>query len=343
MFFRILDKENLNDLVVGLAQEHEVVGPVVKGPTFVFEPIEDASRLELDYPTTILPPKKYFSAPEERLMRYNSKTGDVYGDEPVIQPRVLFGVHPCDINAILMLDNIFLGDYEDPYYKARRKNTLIVGVSCMPDPSCMCNAFGTGEAHQGFDLFLSDIGDRYFVSCRSVEGAAMLDKFVETRDVTAEDTEAFQARTRKFNAAFTPAPDISQLPLLFDAKYDDEMWDEIGKDCLSCGACSMVCPTCYCFDVKDRMDSDGVEGERVRTWDSCLSSEFAEVAQRHNFRAERTARVRYRFYHKFWGYPSKYGKTLCVGCGRCNKACKVNIHPRRVIEALEKGGETHEG
>ncbi|MBK5211800.1 MAG: 4Fe-4S dicluster domain-containing protein [Coriobacteriia bacterium] len=339
MFFRILHKGNVGDLVTGLAATREIVGPKAKGEDFVFGEITDPSELVLDYPTTILPPKKYFLLPKENLMHYDTKNSGVSQDAPNVTPRVIFGVHPCDINSLLLVDKVFLGDFVDPYYKARRDNTLIIGVSCMPTPSCMCNAFGTGEVNQGFDLFLTDLGDRYFVSCSSVEGADMLDKFVETREVEPQDMKAFQERTKAWEEAFTPAPDITQLPLLFDAKYNDPLWEEIGDDCLSCGACSAVCPTCYCFDVNDRQDADGQGGNRVRTWDSCCFSSFAEVAQGHNFRAQKAARVRYRFYHKQWGYLSKFGKVLCVGCGRCTKACKVNINPRRVIEALVKGGE----
>lgn len=338
MFFRILPKENIDDLVLGLSKTHEVVGPKKKGPAFVFGPIEDPSELELDYTMTLLPPKKYYLPAEERLLRYNTKTGEVSGDAPHAHKRVIFGVHPCDINAILMVDDVYLGDFEDPYYKVKRENTLIIGVSCMPEPSCMCNAFGTGEINKGFDLFLTDLGDRYFVSCLTVAGADMLDRYVETSDATPEDTIAFQERTKRFNEAFVPAPDTSQIPVLFDAKYDDELWHEIGDACLSCGACSAVCPTCFCFDIKDRQDADGIEGERVRSWDSCNFFEFAEVAHNHNFREKRSDRVRYRFYHKMWGYPSKFERILCTGCGRCVRACKVNINPRRVLEALNKRG-----
>lgn len=336
MFFRVLPKDNIADLVNGLAKDHEVVGPKKRGQTFAFGVINSPDELELDYPTTILPPKKYYLPSREMLLRFNSKTGEITDDVPAVTPRVIFGAHPCDINAVLLLDKVFLGDYEDPYYRARRENTFIIGVSCMPSPNCMCNAYGTGEVNSGFDLFLTDLGDRYFVSCISVEGADMLDKFVETIDPTPADTLAFQKRKKAFNEAFVPAPDMSQIPVLFDAKYHDPMWEEIGDDCLSCGACSAVCPTCYCFDVKDKMDPNGIEGTRERTWDSCNFSEFAEVAHGHNFRATRASRVRYRFYHKQWGYLSKFGTSLCVGCGRCNAACKVNINPRRVVEALQR-------
>jgi formate hydrogenlyase subunit 6/NADH:ubiquinone oxidoreductase subunit I len=180
------------------------------------------------------------------------------------------------------------------------------------------------------------LGDRYLLSVRSVPGTELVNKYLNTRKATAEDLSDFQERTKRFKAAFEPLPTANQLPLLYDAKYKDEkLWEELGDDCLSCGACSMVCPCCYCFDVRDKLDASGESGLRHRTWDSCNFSEFAEVAHQHNFRPTKASRVRYRFYHKFVGNFSRNGKMLCVGCGRCNKACKVNITPARVMDALE--------
>ena len=339
MFFRILAKDQIPVFIEGLTHEYEVIAPVAKGDGYSFSPISDGSSVVLDYPRTIIAPKKYFIGPQECLLRYDSDSGKV--DEAVADTheRVLFGVHACDINAILMTDKVFLGDFEDPYYKANRERTIIVGVSCMPTPSCMCTVWAADEVQQGYDLFLNDLGDRYFVTCQSVIGAHLLDTLVQTREATPEDKEALQEQIRRFSEAFGPLPDTTQIPLLFDAKYDDELWEEIGDKCLSCGACSAVCPTCYCFDITDEVDANGVTGSRVRCWDSCLNSQFAEVAGGHNFRSTRASRVRYRFYHKFWSYPAKYGKVLCVGCGRCELACKVDIHPRRIIEALREGGK----
>ena len=123
------------------------------------------------------------------------------------------------------------------------------------------------------------------MSVRSVKGAELLDRFVETRHITEQDTAEFQRVTSEFKDSLRGRHvDTAQLPLLLDAKFDDPIWDELGETCLSCGACSMVCPTCYCFDVKDKLSPDGETGERVRVWDSCMFSEFAEVAHGHNFR-----------------------------------------------------------
>jgi sulfhydrogenase subunit beta (sulfur reductase) len=338
MFFRIMDHSRVPDLLRGLAQEREVFGPTEKDGRFVFSRIADVGDLRLDYDTTLLPPKKLFFPQEDVMMRFDFEGDDVIDDLPASTPRVIFGLHPCDINGLLLMDNVFMRDYEDPYYKARREATLLVGISCTPSETCFCNAWGTDEVHWGFDIFLTDLGDRYFVSIRSVQGAELIDRFVETREITAEDTAAFQEVTRAFKGSFGGTLDTAQLPLLLDAKFNSEIWDELGDRCLSCGACSMVCPTCYCFDVVDRLSPDQKTGVRERRWDSCQFREFAEVAHGENFRSSRASRIKYRYYHKQWGYLSKFERVLCVGCGRCERACKAGISPREVVRALEKGG-----
>jgi formate hydrogenlyase subunit 6/NADH:ubiquinone oxidoreductase subunit I len=338
MFFRIIEKDALGDLFAGLQESFdEVVGPQSKGPAFTFEKLQSLDDLRLDYEQTILPPKKYFLAPDERILRFNREKGEVYDTEPHVIRRAIFGMHPCDINSLLLLDETFLGDYVDPYYEAARKNTFIIGSSCMPSDGHICHAFGADEIHRGFDLFLTDLEDRYFLSCRTVAGAEIVDKYLQAREATERDLNDFKDRTSRFKEAFGDLPTMDQLPLLYDAKYNDEaLWEELGDNCLNCGACAMVCPCCYCFDVKEKLDPSGQVGLRHRTWDSCNFSEFAEVAHAHNFRPTRASRVRYRFYHKFVGNFSRFGKMLCVGCGRCNKSCKAHITPGRIIEAVHR-------
>lgn len=339
MFFRVLAKDGLEELVAGLSADYEVIGPVRKtSDSWVFAPIERPGDLALDFGATLLPPKKWFFPAEEPLMTFRVEGSEVLDDSVEAPDRVLFGLHPCDVNGLLLMDNVFSGAYEDPYYRARRDKTLIVGVSCKEAQSgCTCNAWGTDESHWGFDLFLTDLGDVYFVSVGTVKGAELLDRNVETRDVTVDDVTRFQEAMHRFKESFAEELDTEQLPLLLDAKFDSPIWDELGARCLSCGACSMVCPTCYCFDVEDRLDADGTTGTRVRVWDSCQFKEFAEVAHGHNFREARASRVKYRYYHKQWGYLSKFERVLCVGCGRCARACKAGINPTVVVKALQEG------
>lgn len=337
MFFRVVDKDRLPDLVSGLAREYQMIGPIDKGDKFVLGEFADFSELRLDYDTTLLPPKKWFFPPEETMMRFRVADNEVVDDDIYVKPRVILGLHACDINGLALMDNVFLGRFEDPYYKAHRENTLIIGHSCKPTETCFCDAWGTDEVHWGFDLFFTDLGEDYFVSVTSVKGAELLDRHVESREVTDQDLSRFQKVNDEFKASFSGEQvETSQLPLLLDAKFDDPMWERLGDKCLSCGACSMVCPTCYCFDVKDSMEADQQYGSRVRVWDSCQFKEFSAVAGGQTFRESRASRIKYRYYHKQWGYLSKFERVLCVGCGRCSRACKVGINPREVIRELQQ-------
>ena len=134
MFFRIIPKREIPELVRGLAREHEVIGPVAKDGSFVYAPVEDPSKLWLDYGVTLLPAKAWFFPPSETIMTFRVADNVVVDTAVEETKRVLFGLHPCDVNSLLLMDNVFLGANPDPYYKARRDNTLIVGVTATSSP-----------------------------------------------------------------------------------------------------------------------------------------------------------------------------------------------------------------
>ena len=164
-------------------------------------------------------------------MRYNAATNEVADFQEEVVPRVIFGAHACDINAINRLDLVFSdGRYPDPYYKARRAATLIVGVSCSPDSDCFCNLWDADEARFGYDLFLHRLGDKFLVSISSVEAANILESAVDLRDATNEDRIEFRHATRARQAAFNPEiPEIQDVAMLMDAFHSDPFWEELGQ------------------------------------------------------------------------------------------------------------------
>ena len=128
------------------------------------------------------------------------------------------------------------------------------------------------------------------------------------------------------------------MPSLMELYWDDELWNELGDRCLSCGACTLVCPTCPCFNVIDEVNLDSTKGERMRKWDSCMFREYSMVAGGHNFREARADRLKLRFTHKLQAFVGEFGKPACVGCGRCIDICPVDIDIRTVAMRL-KGEE----
>ena len=340
MLYRVIDATELPALVEAFMESYEVVAPVKRDRGYAFEAIESLDQIVLDYVSTIVSPKKFFLPPEEPLFSFDRESNDVTEFEAEITPRVIFGAHACDINGLCRLDTVFRdGRYPDPYYCARRAATLIVGISCTPDENCFCHLLGSDEARFGYDLFLQDIGGKYLVSISSVEAANILEAACEVREATDEDRIEFRHATRRRQRAFNPdIPNIQEVAMLMDAFHEDGFWDELGGRCLSCGACAAVCPTCHCFDIRDVLEPDGKTGQRVRMADCCTDPQFALVAGGHNFRETNTLRVRHRFYHKLNGFLANHDRMLCVGCGRCVKACKANINPIEVLRFFARKG-----
>ena len=340
MLYRVIDASELPALVSAFMKSYEVVAPVKSERGYVFEAVSSPDEIELSYDTTVSSPKKYLLPPVETLMTFDARDNRVTDFAAEITPRVIFGAHACDINAINRLDLVFRdGRYPDPYYTARRNATLVVGIGCTPSDTCFCHLWDADEARFGYDLFLHDLGDKYLVSISSVEAANILEAACDPRVATDEDRIEFRHATRRRQAAFNPAiPDVQDVAMLMDAFHKDPYWEELGGRCLACTACSAVCPTCFCFDIRDTLDPSGKTGRRERVWDACTAPQFAQVAGGHNFRADGRNRVRHRMYHKLNGFLANHDRMLCVGCGRCVKACKAKINPIEVLEFFERKG-----
>jgi NAD(P)H-flavin reductase len=329
----VLPKAELGNFVAELKRDNEVLGPVAKGEEYIFAPIDDVEALCLDYDTTILPPaKKFIHMPGEVLFEFEDA---VEGKTPEkVGKRVLFGVHACDLNGLLSLDKVFLETYPDPYYKERRENTAIIALNCVsPCSDGFCASFNTGpSADIGFDLCLTDLGDRYIVEVGSDKGREMV------KGLSAASNEDYIARNRSLRAAqqqITRRIDADNLGVLLHQNYDHPVWQEAKEECLACGSCTSVCPTCYCFGVKDYVDLTLEKGERQRFWDSCMFYEFSRVAMDHIFMPDREARIKHRMYHKLTYYQQQFEAPGCVGCGRCVTTCIKRIDPVDIVARIQ--------
>lgn len=331
MSYRVIRKSDFPRFLEKLSSEFRVMYPHEKEPgQFVFRETTQFADMPENYVYSMLPPKKLFFPQHETLLEFDLSAGVPVVDAVVeAKPIAVVGVHPCDLHGLQCLDMVFEDENPDPNFMKKRQEAVVIGFNCMPDSQCFCASIGTIKPpEKGFDLFMTDVGARYAVEIGSAKGESTLERFAETGPIDASDLAKINQwyEKKKGGQKLEVVIDSDDLPLLFGGGYHDTIWEELGQKCLSCGACNLVCPTCYCFDVHDEVEISNLEkGRRCRVWDGCQLEEFAAVAGGENFRERRKDRNRHRFYRKFVYPVLKYKQRFCVGCGRCVRSCLVHI------------------
>jgi sulfhydrogenase subunit beta (sulfur reductase) len=250
------------------------------------------------------------------------------------------GVRSCELRAIAIQDRVLLGGaHADPHYRARRQSVFLVAVNCAePGGTCFCASMGTGpKAVDGFDMALTEIvqdGERRFiVDAGSEAGRTVLAELpwraAEPNEMA--EAEAVVSRAAKRMGRVMPAAD--EVPGLLRRNLDHPRWDEVAARCLSCGNCTMVCPTCFCTTVEDVTSLDGSASEHVQRWDSCFTMEFSFL---HGGSVRASARSRYRQWmtHKLSTWWEQFDTSGCVGCGRCITWCPVGIDITEEVAAI---------
>ena len=342
MIFKVFPAAELAKLYQ-LLSANIIVGPVCKGhnqqgqPLYDFQPTSSFDELALDYGQTIHSAKKYFLPHRENLCTFTvSDDGwQKHVDFGAYKKTVMFGLHPCDINALNKLDKVLMESvYPNPFYGAKREKMFIVGHSCNPLPSCFCRSMATDSAIRGFDLFLTPLDDdSYFAEVSSPEAFHLLNK-IEAYTARDSDHKRFRQAVDAKNRRITTWVETSDLTKILDMEFHADVWQEWGDKCLSCGTCANVCPTCYCYGVEEEVDLDLRHARKEKLLYSCNLIDFAEVAGGHNFRPESHTRLKYRYYHKHRGFVEAYEESLCVGCGRCGNGCLADITVPEVISSV---------
>ncbi|MGA1849125.1 MAG: 4Fe-4S dicluster domain-containing protein [Thermoplasmatota archaeon] len=337
---KAMSKERWLEFVNRLIKDddREVIGVRAKGSKFVFGHLDDARELRLDYDVTVLPPKKQLLPPHEELLTYDiSKPFDVLRKMDS-SGKILLGVHPYDVLAIHQMDEVYLGTHTDDHYDTRRKNTLIIASDILKvSDRAFSGSLDTHIIESGFDLLVTDIGSSIVITIGSEKGQELLDRYAEVREANPKEIDAVRDLREKLPGKYKRKLKVDkyQWEKLLSENYEHPIWEENSKKCLTCGSCTLVCPTCFCYDVRDDMEINLKEGKRVRTWDGCLLREFTAVAGGEVFRESVKERYRHRYYRKGMYLPMRNGFVACVGCGRCATQCLPDIaDPLEVMNVL---------
>jgi ferredoxin len=358
---RLIDIEGLGDLFEVLVSEgYHVIGPVVQDGAIVLRELTSPAELPFGWGVRLEPGgyqlrrredaavfghaagpqswKRFLHPPRERLWSAD-RTPEGFEisaaeDEP---PQYAFlGVRPCDLRAIGLQDRVLA--HPASRYAGRRAGVFIVAVNCTePGETCFCASMNAGPgAGPGFDLALTELideaGHRFLVDVSSEAGADIITR-VDSEG--ADDKTVRRARSAVELAASRMGRhlDGGGLRELMADSYRAARWDEVASRCLTCGNCTLACPTCFCTTVQDSTDLTGEHAERWERWDSCFDLDFSYL---HGGSVRPSAASRYRQWltHKLGSWHDQFGSSGCVGCGRCIVWCPVGIDLTEEVKAL---------
>lgn len=335
---KFISETNLNSWLTELAKDFQVFAPRQEGKGVVWRAYDSASGIDLS--TQPLESAKHIVFPRSqellhyRYIKQENGERELQIEEAAAPARkVIFGARPCDARGFFTFDPVYDGKVKDlPYLKARNA-TVIVGLSCNEkSATCFCHWVGSSPVDEnGADLMLTPVNGGYVVAQITERGKALFESPALQNADGAQTGEA-EAFKKAALDRLESAPDLSEAPQKILARFEDmDFWRQQSYKCLACGACTYLCPTCYCFNITD--ETSGNAGARLRSWDACMSSNFTLEGSGHNPRPSRFHRMKNRVGHKFSYYPELHGYFACCGCGRCIKSCPVTVDIREIVLA----------
>jgi ferredoxin len=351
----VIEREALDELLGALRRrDFTPIGPTVRQNAILYEELDSAADLPAgwtdvqeggtyrlqrrdddavfghnvgpnSWKTHLFPPTL------ELWKARRSPDGALEVEQAPAEPRryAFIGVRSCDLHAIEVQDRTFLeGPWADSDYAARREGAFIVAVNCgKAGGTCFCVSMDTGpRATSGFDLALTELldgGHRFLVEIGSDRGAEVLAE-LPSRPAAPGDEEAAGRVVERTAAQMGRTLDTTDIRDMLYRNREHPRWDEVADRCLTCGNCTMVCPTCFCSSVDDVTDLAGEEATRVRSWESCYTLEHSYI---HGGSVRTSGKARYRQWmtHKLASWIDQFGTSGCIGCGRCITWCPVAI------------------
>ena len=363
----VIPKSRIRELLDALTAAYRVVAPVKENGVLEFREILSAAQVQLTDEITYKSPKEFFFPRTEKFLSFN-QNGDVI-EESKPQKTVIFGVRPCDLEALKVMTAVFTGGkFTDTIFAGHLENAAIIGLGCVGEkPGCFCRERNI-DKNSSFecDMFLINKGDHYLADILTSKGESIINEFLpDTQEdakaactaeevntakevCTAEEVntakaactaeEACTAKEACTAVATNTAPvaedvrEILQLDIDENILFNSVDWGSISETCLACGTCTYICPTCHCFGFRDVVEK-GVTS-RYRCWDSCMYPQFTLHASGHNPRPTKKERYRQRIMHKYLYVRQNLGYIACTGCGRCIRSCPAGMNIKSVVKSI---------
>jgi len=339
---KILNKNDIGKLIIELSEDYNFYAPLKnENGILIFDKVFNIKDVILDYFNSKFPPKEILFPRTEELFKFKTDGKNII--EIINQPRtdiknIIFGIRGCDAHAFNLMEKFFKsGNFQDDLFLIKKQNSILIGIGCnLPKSTCFCTSVGGDPFNKNYtDIFLSDLGDKYLFEIISDAGKKLLDKIEWLVDAKESDIKNAENLAKKSRTLFKQTLDLKDINTILDNQFNNTLWNSLTNNCIGCGNCAFICPTCTCFDVIDEFYPSKNIGRRIRVWDSCQFDIYTLHASGHNPRNNKIPRFRNRILHKFLYYPLNYGFLGCVGCGRCIQICPANNDLRNTLQALK--------
>ncbi len=328
MHYKSITKVEWDKVIKNLLSSHDVFAPVSNefGQDYEHITAEDIPFIIYNKPKPVTSLKNFFLPVKE----------NVTGERQAEKPRIIIGPPNCDVEGLALLDKIYLDrDFNDPFYRNRRENTLIIASDCIGiQEHCHCTSYGVRPFSTTIaDLAVIVLEGKMFFRVITGKGEDFLNgiqsagEFNEQTALSAIEkkhsaTEALLAEANKGLPDYKRTGEI----VSFAGK---EIWEKYSSKCVSCGACATICPTCTCFLL---IDKPGFE--KVKQLDACQYPGFQKVAGGEDSLHRLHNRFRNRYMCKYVWKPEKFTPVACTGCGRCIEACIGKINKNELFMEL---------
>ena len=329
-------------------QKYSVFGPFEEDGIIKIKQVINSKKFKLLGKLSFYSFKKFFLPQKEIL--FNFEKNHLIKNKEISKKQALFGMSIFDLKALTLYNNVFEKDF---FYQQRRKNTLVIGQSIMlSDEKVFKNWEEKYEEdvleHLRFDIFLgitnhptSQVCWPFFLEHNELKSQKIKYKIFTGTIIGQKILDEFGYKDYEHIQFTGPIKEegvsleMIKIKNAMKKKYKAEIWEELGKKCIECGKCSLVCPTCFCFDINDQMILGKNKGQREQCWTSCFYQEFSEIAGGYKFLNSAAKKIYNWYYHKFVRIPEEYNLSGCTECGRCIKVCPAGIDIRKVLESIK--------